>query len=57
MKPDLKADYIRLRAELEALMAQPVKDFPRIDQIVDQLEQVQLAIKEEHGVKGNNPNE
>jgi len=57
MKPDLKADYTRLRAELEALMAQPVKDFPRIDQIVDQLEQVQLAIKEEHGVKGNNPNE
>lgn len=57
MKPDLKADYARLRVELEALMMQPVKDFLRIDQIVDQLEQVQLAIKEEHGVKGNNPNE
>lgn len=57
MKPDLKADYARLRVELEALMMQPVKDFLRIDQVVDQLEQVQLAIKEEHGVKGNNPNE
>ncbi len=57
MKPDLKADYIRLRTELESLMVQPVKDFARIDQIVHQLEQVQLAIKEEHGVKGNNPNE
>ena len=57
MKPDLKADYTRLRAELEALMPQPVKDFARIDQIVHQLEQVQLAIKEERGVKGNNPNE
>ena len=57
MKPDLKTDYDRLRAELQALMMQPVKDVLRIDQIVDQLEQVQLAIKEEHGVKGNNPNE
>lgn len=57
MKPDLKTDYDRLRAELQALMMQPVKDFLRIDQIVDQLEQVQLALKEEHGVKGNNPNE
>lgn len=57
MKPDLKADYARLRVELQALMMQPVKDFLRIDQIVDQLEQVQLALKEEHGVKGNNPNE
>lgn len=57
MKPDLMADYARLRVELQALMMQPVKDFLRIDQIVDQLEQVQLALKEEHGVKGNNPNE
>jgi len=57
MKPDLKADYARLRIELEALMMQPVKDFLRIDQVVDQLEQVQLAIKEEHRVKGNNPDE
>lgn len=57
MKPDLEADYARLRADLQALMMQPVKDFLRIDQIVDQLEQVQLALKAEHGVKGNNPNE
>ena len=38
-------------------MTEPIKDFPRIDQLVDQLELIQLAIKEQHGIKGNNPNE
>ncbi|MGV8804004.1 MAG: hypothetical protein ACWA6Y_03465 [Polaromonas sp.] len=56
LKP-VTADYERLRDELERLMAEPVKDFPRIDQLVDDLELLQLAIKEAHGVKGNNPNE
>ena len=54
---DLNADYERLRDELELLMAEPVKDFARIDELIDRLELVQLAIKGEHGVKGNNPNE
>jgi hypothetical protein len=48
MTGDLNSDYDRLREELEGLMTEPVKDFARIDQ---------LAIKGEHGIKGNNPNE
>ena len=61
--PDLAADinlqseYSRLRAELEYLLAQPEKDLVRVDMLVDQLEKVQLAIKGQHGIKGNNPNE
>ncbi len=54
---DLNSDYERMREELVALMTEPVKDFASIDQLVDRLELVQLAIKGEHGVKGNNPNE
>ncbi|WP_457282140.1 hypothetical protein [Polaromonas sp. P5_D5] len=57
MKPDLQAEYVGLRAQLEALEAAPVKDFPRMDQLIDELEKIQLAIKAEHGLKGNNPNE
>lgn len=57
MKPNLESDYDHLREELERLMTEPIKDFPRIDQLVDQLERLQLAIKGEHGIKGNNPNE
>lgn len=55
MKPDLEADYARLRAQLQALQAQPVKDFAKIDRLIDELEKLQLAIKGEHGVRGNNP--
>jgi hypothetical protein len=51
------AEYDRLHEELERLMAEPVKDFVAIDQLVDRLERLQLAIKEQHGIKGNNPNE
>jgi hypothetical protein len=54
---DLPAQHERLREELERLMAEPVKDFVAIDQLVDRLERLQLAIKEQHGIKGNNPNE
>ncbi len=57
MNPDLEAEYAHLREELERLMTEPIKDFPRIDHLVDQLELLQLAIKEKHGIKGNNPNE
>jgi len=57
MNPDLESDYDHLREELERLMTEPIKDFPRIDHLVDQLELLQLAIKEQHGIKGNNPNE
>lgn len=54
---DLESEYDHLREDLERLMTEPIKDFPRIDHLVDQLELLQLAIKEQHGIKGNNPNE
>ena len=54
---DLTAEYSRLRSELETLLAAPVKDMPRVDELVMRLEQVQLALKAEHGIMGNNPNE
>ena len=57
MNPDLEREYDHLREELERLMTEPIKDFPRIDHLVDQLEMLQLAMKEKHGIKGNNPNE
>jgi Spy/CpxP family protein refolding chaperone len=57
MTQDLPVQYQRLREEMERLMAEPVKDFAAIDQLVDRLERLQLAIKEQHGIKGNNPNE
>jgi len=56
-EPDLQAEYESSREQLERLMAAPVKDFPAIDELVDRLELLQLAIKGEHGIKGNNPNE
>lgn len=55
MKRDLEADYARLRAQLQALQAAPVKDFAKIDQLIEELERLQLAIKAEHGIQGNNP--
>jgi len=55
MKRDLEADYARLRAQLQALQAAPAKDFAKIDQLIDELEKLQLAIKAEHGLQGNNP--
>ena len=54
---DLQAEYRHLRSEFERLLAEPVKDYPKIDRLVDHLEKVQLAFKEQHGIKGNNPNE
>ena len=57
VKPDLQAEYDFSRDKVERLMAEPVKDYPAIDQLVDRLEVLQLAIKGEHGLKGNNPNE
>lgn len=57
LNDDMQKEYDHMREELEGLMTEPVKDFPRIDHLVDQLELIQLAIKEQHGIKGNNPNE
>jgi hypothetical protein len=55
MKSHPESDYAALRVQLEALQAAPVKDYARIDQLIDELEKLQLAIKAEHGIKGNNP--
>ena len=49
--------YGQLRAELAHLMAQSVRDMPRIHQLVDELERVQLQFKRDQGLEGNNPNE
>ncbi len=53
----LRGRYDRMRADLQALQAQPVKDLPAIDRLVDALEQLQLRVKAELGIRGNNPNE
>ena len=53
----MEKEYDDMREEMERLMSEPIKDFPRIDHLVNQLEMLQLAIKETHGIKGNNPNE
>ena len=53
----LRRHYDRMRADLQALQAQPVKDLPAIDRLVDELEQLQLRVKAELGIRGNNPNE
>lgn len=42
---------------MEALLAQPEKDMGEVDRLVDELERVQLDIKAELGMKGNNPSE
>lgn len=51
----LRSDYDDLRARLEALLAQPEKDMAEVDHVVDALERIQLDIKAELGIQGNNP--
>ena len=53
----LQQRYDALRGEIEALMAQPVRDLARIHHLVDELERVQLQFKQSLGILGNNPNE
>jgi hypothetical protein len=57
MTHDAIPDYLRLREKLKALQAAPVPDMAEIDRVIDELEAVQLQIKGEHGLHGNNPNE
>ncbi len=58
MKPDSTPEYVGLRETLQRLKAAPVPDQSAIDRVIDELEQVQLRIKNEQtGIKGNNPNE
>ncbi len=42
---------------METLLAQPEKDMPTVDRLVDELEHVQLLIKSVLGIAGNNPRE
>lgn len=55
---DSTPEYIGLRETLQRLQAALVPDQGAIDRVIDELEQVQLRIKNEQtGIKGNNPNE
>jgi len=46
-----------MRQQLEGLLNQPDKDMAEVDRLVSALERLQLAIKAELGIRGNNPNE
>jgi hypothetical protein len=52
-----QAEYERMRQRLESLLSQPDKDMAEVDRLVTGLEHLQLAFKEELGIRGNNPNE
>ena len=55
-KQDSTNEYSRLREMLQRLQSAPKPDHPTISRIIDELEQVQLRIKNEQmGIKGNNP--
>ena len=49
--------YEQSRAALIAEQEKPDKNFARIDALINMLEALQLDIKREHGLQGNNPNE
>ena len=46
-----------MRQRLESLLNQPDKDMAEVDRLVNELDRLQLAIKAELGIRGNNPNE
>ena len=55
---DSTPEYVGLRETLQRLQSAPAPDQAAIDRVIDELEQVQLRIKNEQtGIKGNNPNE
>lgn len=49
--------YLALRDQLRELQAATEPDQAAIDLTIDELERVQLVIKGEHGLHGNNPND
>ncbi len=57
MNAALQAEYARMRQQLEGLLSQPDKDMVEVDRLVNELERLQLTIKAELGIRGNNPNE
>jgi len=52
-----QAEYERLRLRLQSLLAQPNRNLIEVDSLVGDLDRLQLAIKAELGIRGNNPNE
>ena len=46
-----------MRQQLENLLSQPDKDMTEVDRLVNALERLQMSIKAELGIRGNNPNE
>ena len=55
---DSTPEYVGLRQTLQRLQSAPIPDKAAIDRVIDELEQVQLRVKNEQtGIKGNNPNE
>ncbi len=52
-----QGEYERMRQRLESILARPDKDMVEVDRLVNELERLQLAIKAELGIRGNNPNE
>jgi hypothetical protein len=52
-----QAEYERMRQQLESLLNQPDKDMVEVDRLINELDRLQLAIKAELGIRGNNPNE
>ncbi len=57
MNAALQAEYVRMRQQLEGLLSQPDKDMAEVDRLVNALERLQMSIKAELGIRGNNPNE
>ncbi|MDO9402728.1 MAG: hypothetical protein Q7T87_01710 [Polaromonas sp.] len=57
MTVDLQRQYAQARQQLELLQSAPDKDMPAIDELIHQLEKLQLALKIQQGIQGNNPNE
>jgi hypothetical protein len=52
-----QAEYERLRLRLQSLLAQSNRNLIEVDSLVGDLDRLQLAIKAELGIRGNNPNE
>lgn len=57
MKSALVQRYDALRDRLCCLMTQPERDAAVVDSLIDELARVQIDLKAEFGIKGNNPNE
>jgi hypothetical protein len=55
MDDPLVEQYRAMREQLKALQSEAVPDMPAIDKLIDELEQLQLHIKNVNPHHGNNP--